>query len=57
MLPSYSSKQIVPEKKREIKSEPIPKTEAFVPPIKETLSGIQSDLNFEMITRKVAKFC
>jgi len=53
---AYSSKQIVPEKKREIKSEPVPKTEAFVPPIKETLSGIQSDLNFEMITQKWQSF-
>jgi DNA polymerase-3 subunit gamma/tau len=53
---SYTAKQIIPEKKREIKSEPMPKTEAFVPPIKETLSGIQSDLNFEMITQKWQSF-
>jgi DNA polymerase-3 subunit gamma/tau len=53
---SYSAKQIVPEKKREIKAELTPKTEAFVPPIKETLSGIQSDLNFEMITQKWQSF-
>ena len=53
---AYSSKQIVPEKTSEIKSEPVPKTEAFVPPIKETLSGIQSDLNFEMITQKWQSF-
>jgi len=53
---SYTPKLIVPEKKREIKSDPIPKTETFVPPIKETLSGIQSDLNFEMITKKWQSF-
>jgi DNA polymerase-3 subunit gamma/tau len=47
---SYTAKQIVPERKREIK------TEAFVPPIKETLSGIQSDLNFEIITKKWQSF-
>ena len=53
---TYSPKQIVPEKKREIKSEPNPKTEVFVPPIKEKLSGIQSDLNFELITQKWQSF-
>jgi DNA polymerase-3 subunit gamma/tau len=53
---SYTTKQIPPVKKHEIKSEPIPKTEAFVPPIKQTLSGIQSDLNFEMITQKWQSF-
>jgi DNA polymerase-3 subunit gamma/tau len=53
---AYSSKRITPEKKREIKSELFTKTEAFVPPIKETLSGIQSDLNFEMITQKWQSF-
>ena len=53
---SYSSKQIINEKRREIKSEPIPKTESFVPPIKEALSGIQSDLNFESITEKWQSF-
>ena len=53
---SYSAKQIVPEKKREVNSEPLAKTEAFVPPIKETLSGIQSDLDFEMITQKWQSF-
>ncbi|HEX9252222.1 MAG TPA: DNA polymerase III subunit gamma/tau, partial [Ignavibacteriaceae bacterium] len=53
---SYSSKQIIPEKKREIKTELAPKTEVFVPPIKETLSGIQSDLNFEIITQKWQSF-
>ncbi|MEO8231161.1 MAG: DNA polymerase III subunit gamma/tau [Ignavibacteriota bacterium] len=53
---SYSSKQSAPEKKREIKSGPAVKTEAFVPPIKEKLSGIQSDLNFEMITQKWQSF-
>ena len=53
---SYSSKQIVNEKRREIKSEPIPKTESFVPPIKEALSGIQTDLNFESITEKWQSF-
>ncbi|MBE0550778.1 MAG: DNA polymerase III subunit gamma/tau [Ignavibacterium sp.] len=53
---SYSAKQIVPEKKREVNSEPLAKTEAFVPPIKETLSGIQSDLNFETITEKWQSF-
>jgi DNA polymerase-3 subunit gamma/tau len=53
---SYSAKQIVPEKKHEVKSEPLAKTEAFVPPIKETLSGIQSDLNFETITEKWQSF-
>ena len=39
-----------PEKKREIKTEP------FVPPIKESFSGIQTDLNFEMITKKWQNF-
>ena len=53
---SYSSKQIVNEKRRENKSEPIPKTESFVPPIKEALSGIQTDLNFESITEKWQSF-
>lgn len=53
---SYSSKQSAPEKKREIKSEPAVKAEAFVPPIKETLSGIQTDLNFELITKKWQSF-
>lgn len=53
---SYSSKQVVNEKRREIKSEPIPKTESFVPPIKEALSGIQTDLNFESITEKWQSF-
>jgi len=53
---SYSSKQIVNEKRREIKSEPIPKTESFVPPIKEALSGTQTDLNFESITEKWQSF-
>ena len=52
----YSAKQIVPEKKHEVKVEPLPKAEAFVPPIKETLSGIQSDLNFEIITHKWQSF-
>jgi DNA polymerase III subunit gamma/tau len=47
---SYTAKQIVPEKRREIK------TETFIPPIKESLSGIQSDLNFEMITNKWQSF-
>jgi len=53
---SYSSKQNVNEKRREIKSEPIPKTESFVPPIKEALSGTQTDLNFESITEKWQSF-
>ncbi len=53
---SYTSKQIPPEKKREIKPEQTPKAEAFVTPIKQTLSGIQSDLNFEMITQKWQSF-
>ena len=53
---SYSPKQIIPEKKREVKTELTPKTEAFVPPIKETLSGIQPDLNFETITQKWQSF-
>ena len=53
---SYSSKQIINEKRREIKSEPIPKTESFVPSIKEALSGIQPDLNFESITEKWQSF-
>ena len=53
---SYSAKQNVPEKKRETKTEPVPKSEAFIPPIKETLSGIQSDLNFEIITQKWQNF-
>ena len=53
---SYSAKQIVPEKKRETKTELISKTEAFIPPIKKSLSGIQTDLNFEMITKKWQSF-
>jgi DNA polymerase-3 subunit gamma/tau len=53
---SYSSKPIVNEKRRDIKSEPIPKTESFVPPIKEALSGIQTDLDFESITEKWQSF-
>ena len=52
----YSAKQIVPDKKKLIKTEPTAKTETFVPPIKEKLSGIQTDLNFEMITQKWQNF-
>ncbi len=53
----YSAKQTAPEKKREIKTaDSSVKTEAFIPPIKETLSGIQTDLNFEMITNKWRSF-
>jgi DNA polymerase III subunit gamma/tau len=54
--PSYSGRQIIPENKREIKSEPIPEAETFVPPIKETLSNIKTDLNFESITQKWQSF-
>ncbi len=53
---TYSAKQLAPEKKREIKAESTVKTESFVPPIKETLSGIQTDLNFELITQKWQSF-
>lgn len=53
---SYSPRQSAPEKKREVKSEPAVKTETFVPPIKETLSGIQTDLNFELISQKWQSF-
>ncbi|HCY77090.1 MAG TPA: DNA polymerase III subunit gamma/tau [Ignavibacteriales bacterium] len=53
---SYTSKQTEPEKKSKISSEPLTKAEAFVPPIKESLTGIQSDLNFEMITEKWQNF-
>ena len=52
----YTSKQTATEKKREVKSEPAVKAEEFVLPIKETLSGIQTDLNFEMITQKWQSF-
>ena len=54
--PSYSAKQEVPEKKLEPKDKPKPKAENFIPPIKESLSGIQTDLNFEMITKKWQSF-
>jgi DNA polymerase III subunit gamma/tau len=54
--PSYSANQIAPEKKREIKSETTPMAETFVPPIKETLSNIKTDLNFESITQKWQSF-
>jgi DNA polymerase-3 subunit gamma/tau len=53
---TYAPKQIIPEKKREIKSEAVPQSEAFIPPIKEKLSGIQTDLNFEIITQKWQSF-
>ncbi|MBK7630367.1 MAG: DNA polymerase III subunit gamma/tau [Ignavibacteriales bacterium] len=53
---TYSAKQIVPEKKSEIKIESNVKSKPFVPPIKETLSGIQKDLNFELITQKWQSF-
>ena len=53
---SYSAKQIVLEKKRENKTELISKTEVIIPPIKKSLSGIQTDLNFEMITKKWQSF-
>ncbi|MBE0538212.1 MAG: DNA polymerase III subunit gamma/tau, partial [Ignavibacterium sp.] len=53
---SYTSKQTEPEKKSKISSEHLTKAEAFVPPIKESLTGIQSDLNFEMITQKWQSF-
>jgi DNA polymerase-3 subunit gamma/tau len=46
----YPTKQITSEKKTPVRTErkiESPKVEAFVPPIKETLSGIQSDLNFD----------
>lgn len=52
----YSAKQTTPEKKREIKTKTSVKAEVFVPPIKETLSGIQTDLNFELITQKWQSF-
>ncbi len=54
--PSYSANKDVPDKKREIKDDPKPKAETFIPPIKESLSGIQTDLNFEMITKKWQSF-
>jgi len=40
----YSVKQIVPDKKKLIKTEPTAKTKAFVPPIKEKLSGLGSSI-------------
>ena len=55
----YPAKQVTPEKKTPIRTErkvETPKVEAFVPPIKESLSGIQSDLNLETITQKWQSF-
>ena len=45
-----------PEKKTQLKNNPEPKSEEFTPPIKEKLSGIQNDLNFETITQKWQHF-
>ncbi len=53
---NYSAKQTEPEKKSENKYVPEVITEAFVPPIKETLSGIQTDLNYELIIKKWQSF-
>ncbi|MFZ1517505.1 MAG: DNA polymerase III subunit gamma/tau [Ignavibacteriaceae bacterium] len=44
------------EKKTQVRNNPPLKTEEFVPPIKEQLSGIQTDLNFETITQKWQHF-
>jgi DNA polymerase-3 subunit gamma/tau len=55
----YPTREITPEKKTQVRNErkiEQPKVESFVPPIKESLSGIQSDLNFEMITQKWQSF-
>ncbi|HEX7358407.1 MAG TPA: DNA polymerase III subunit gamma/tau [Ignavibacteriaceae bacterium] len=52
---SYSSKKNIPEKKI-INSNPPAKAEAFISPIKESLSGIKSDLDLEMITAKWQSF-
>jgi DNA polymerase-3 subunit gamma/tau len=55
----YPTKQVTAEKKTQVRTErkiETPKVEAFVPPIKESLSGIQSDLNFETITQKWQSF-
>lgn len=52
---SYSSKKNIPEKKI-INSNPPAKAEAFIPPIKESLSGIKSELDLEMITAKWQSF-
>lgn len=48
----YSTKQVTPEKKTPIINNPAPKTEEFVPPIKEQLTSKQTDLNFEIITQR-----
>lgn len=55
----YPTKQVTSEKKTPQRTErkaEAPKVETFVPPIKESLSGIQSDLNFETITQKWQHF-
>lgn len=51
----YLPKQTL-EKKTQIRNNPLPKAEEFVPPIKEQLSSVQADLNFETITRKWQHF-
>jgi DNA polymerase III subunit gamma/tau len=55
----YPTKQVISEKKTPLRTErkaESPKVETFIPPIKESLSGIQSDLNFETITQKWQNF-
>jgi DNA polymerase III subunit gamma/tau len=51
----YQPKQTV-EKKTQIRNNYLPKAEEFVPPIKEQLSSVQVDLNFETITQKWQHF-
>ena len=51
----YQPKQTL-EKKTQIRNNPLPKAEEFVPPIKEQLSSVQADLNFENITQKWQHF-
>ena len=51
----YQPKQTL-EKKTQIRNNPLPKAEEFVPPIKEQLSSVQVDLNFETITQKWQHF-
>jgi len=47
----YQSKQ-TQEKKTQVTTNPLPKAEEFVTPIKEHLTNIHTDLNFETITQK-----
>ena len=51
----YQSRQ-TQEKKTQIRNNPLPKAEEFVPPIKEQLSSVQVDLNFETITQRWQHF-